>query len=296
MKKKALLIISAGIFLSSLLWRGEEVYAQSVITVDSIIQTSPCAGSNIYIPYSVSGGNFNFGNVFTAQLSSPGGSFSNPTNIGSIPYWNDGMIVGAIPISTTFGFNYKVRIVASSPSYTSSEAPNSVIITTIAQLATVTVSPYSGTFCNGDSAQLSVVTPVQDYLWSTGATTQSIYVLQTGAYTVTITDWLGCKTTSDPTEVTVQECTGVQNISSSDVLSIYPNPFSEATTLEMTDWTIGMKDLEIILVDILGKEVFKSEIKNRKTEINRGNLPSGIFFYKISAQEGIIQTGKVIVQ
>ena len=100
MKKKYLLIISGSFFFFSLLWRGEEIFAQN-ITVDSIIQTSPCAGSNIYIPYSVSGGNFNYGNVFTAQLSSPSGSFSNPTNIGSIPYWGTGMIVGTIPLSAT---------------------------------------------------------------------------------------------------------------------------------------------------------------------------------------------------
>lgn len=295
MKKKHLLIISVSLTFFSLLWRGGGLFAQS-INVDSIIQTSPCAGSNIYIPYSVSGGNFNFGNVFTAQLSDPFGSFNNPTNIGSIPYWNTGMIVGTIPLSATFGFNYKVRIVASSPSYTSSEGPNSVIVTTIAQLATVTVAPNSGVICIGDSALLSVLTPMQDYLWSNGATTQSIFVSQTGAYTVTVTDMLSCKTTSSPTEVTVQECTGVQNISSPDVLNIYPNPFTVSATLEISDWKIGIKDLKIIMVDLLGKEVYKSEIKNRKTEINRGDLPSGIFFYKIIAQEGIIQTGKIIIQ
>ncbi len=272
-----------------------DLFSQTVI-VDSIIQTSPCAGSNIYIPYTVSGGNFNFGNVFTAQLSSPSGSFNNPTNIGSTPYWNTGLIIGTIPLTATFGFSYKVRIVASAPSYTSAVGPNNIIVTTIAQIATVSVSPSNGTICIGDSANLSVIAPMQNYLWSTGETTQTINVLQSGAYTVTVTDMLGCKTTSSPKDVTVQECTGVQNISSPDVFNIYPNPFIESATLEISDFEVGMKDLKIIIYDIFGKEVFISEINKQKTEIQRGNLPPGIFFYKIAAHEGIIKTGKIIVQ
>ncbi len=267
------------------------------VTVDSIIQTSPCAGSNIYIPYTVSGGSFNFGNVFTAQLSDHNGSFNNPIDIGSIPYWNTGMIIGTIPLSSTFGFSYKVRIVATSPAYTSSDGPNNIIVTTIAQLATVTVSPSNGIICVGDSANLSVIAPMQNYLWSTGETTQSIDVSQTGNYTVTVTDLLGCKTVSNPpSSVTVQECTGVQDIPNTDVLNIYPNPFSESATIEIKDYSFGMKGLKIIIYDLVGKEVFKSEIRNPKSEIKRGNLPAGIFFYKILTPEGIIQTGKVIVQ
>jgi len=265
------------------------------VTVDSIIQTSPCAGSNIYIPYTVSGGSFNFGNIFTAQLSDPNGSFNNPVNIGSTPYWNTGMIIGTIPHSSTFGFSYKVRIVASSPAYTSSEGPNSVIVINIAQLATVLVTPTNGIICVGDSANLSVVTPMQSYLWSTGETTQSIDVSQSGAYTVTVTDALQCKTVSSPpSTVTVQECTGVQDISNSDILDIYPNPFSDYLTLQMS--TLGGTNYEFVLYNLIGQEVLKTEINQQKSIIQRGNLPAGIFFYKILTREGIIQTGKIIVQ
>lgn len=272
-----------------------QISAQTV-TVDSIIQTSPCAGSNIYIPYTVSGGYFNFGNIFTAQLSGPTGSFNNPTAIGSIPYWGSGLIVATIPSNATFGINYKVRIVASSPSYTSLEAPNDIIVTTIAQLATITVSPMDGTICNGDSALLSDITPAQNYLWSTGATTQSIYVSQTGEYTVTVTDMLGCKTTSDPETITVHECnTSVPTIFSSDYITIYPNPVSETITVEIEHLT-DIRPHWFILYDMLGREVLNTEINQQKSTIQRGSLPAGIFLYKIVNKEGIIRSGKISIR
>lgn len=293
MKAKIIFIISM-IFFFSLLLKGivGEVSAQTII-VDSIIQTSPCAGSNIYIPYSVNGGNFNFGNVFTAQLSDNTGSFSNPTDIGSLPYWSSGMIVGTIPFTASFGIFYKVRIVASTPAYSSSPGPNNVIVTTIAQIATVTVSP-NDTICNGDSVTLSVITPAQDYVWSTGEATQSINVSQSGAYTVTVTDMLGCKTVSEPKNITVQVCLSVKNVFSEDVMNIYPNPLSENFTLQIINGQIA--EYEFVMYDMLGNVVLQTKIQNPKSEIQRGNLSSGMFFYKITGHKGVVQTGKIIVQ
>lgn len=286
------LIISSGTGIFS----NENLRAQTV-TIDSIIQTSPCAGSNIYIPYTVSGGNFNFGNVFTAQLSDNMGSFSNPTNIGSLPYWSSGMIIGTIPLTTPFGFFYEVRIVATTPADTSPPSPNNVIVTTVAEIATVAVEP-NDTICNGDSATFTVITPAQDYVWSTGETTQSIDVSQSGVYSVTVTDMLGCNTVSEPITITVQNCMSVQNIFSSDIIKIYPNPFRENATLQIINGQI--MTYKFVMYDVLGNIVFQSEINpaqsGTKIGIKRGNLPSGIFFYKISGREEIIQTGKIIVQ
>lgn len=292
MKTKFLFIIIVSLFFR---FRDEALQAQTIIA-DSIIQTSPCAGSNIYIPYTVSGGNFNFGNVFTAQLSNSFGSFSNPTNIGSTPYWGTGIIIGTIPLTATFGFLYKVRIISSSPSDTSAVCPNNVIVTTIAQLATVTVSP-STTICNGDSTVLSDIVSAQDYLWSTGETTQDIYVSHSGSYTVTVTDLLGCKTTSDPITITVQDCAAmsVQENFSSDIITVYPNPSSENITLQIKS-DGGEKNYELVIYNMIGQAVLTSKINQEKTVIPKENLSQGIFIYKVGSQKGLIQTGKIIIQ
>ncbi|MFM9027367.1 MAG: hypothetical protein ACKOQ6_05170, partial [Bacteroidota bacterium] len=57
------------------------------------------------------------------------------------------------------------------------------------------------TFCQGGSVTLTVGT-ANSYLWSTGATTQSINVTSSGNYTVTIFNGV-CNATSTPTSVTV---------------------------------------------------------------------------------------------
>ncbi|MBK5285979.1 MAG: SprB repeat-containing protein, partial [Bacteroidia bacterium] len=57
-------------------------------------------------------------------------------------------------------------------------------------------------FCLGGSVDL-LATPVGTYLWSTSDTTQSIQVMSTGTFTVTVTDVNGCTGTSAPQNVTV---------------------------------------------------------------------------------------------
>ncbi len=47
--------------------------------------------------------------------------------------------------------------------------------------------------CDGDSMLIDAGFPAADHLWSTGATTQGIWVSTPGAYTVTLTDTTGCQ-------------------------------------------------------------------------------------------------------
>ena len=58
---------------------------------------------------------FNPGNIFTAELSDPNGSFASPVVIGSIASTNNGAIHVTIPNGTMAGSGYRIRIVSSSP-------------------------------------------------------------------------------------------------------------------------------------------------------------------------------------
>lgn len=57
-------------------------------------------------------------------------------------------------------------------------------------------------FCDGNTVILTSSEAVS-YVWSTGETTQSIVVAQTGSYSVTVTDANGCVGTSAPVDVVV---------------------------------------------------------------------------------------------
>lgn len=59
------------------------------------------------------------------------------------------------------------------------------------------------TFCDGDSLILDAPSGHAGYLWTTGDTTRSILVWNSGIYAVTVRDTNGCETISAPTEVVV---------------------------------------------------------------------------------------------
>ena len=101
------------------------------------------------------------------------------------------------PLSTNVGGSYTVSV--SAGGCTNTSAP--IIITTVATPATITASG-SLTFCSGGSVLLTA-NAGNAYLWSNGATTQSISVTQSGNYTVTVTNASGCSATSSAIQVTV---------------------------------------------------------------------------------------------
>ncbi len=59
------------------------------------------------------------------------------------------------------------------------------------------------TFCEGGSVTLTAPAGFSGYLWSNGATTQSVTVTESGSYTVSVSDGNGCTGTSTEVDVTV---------------------------------------------------------------------------------------------
>lgn len=194
MKKLIFVLIAFGILNTTLL-------AQNTITTNAPVQTSLCAGGNIVVEYT-STGTYNLGCTFTAELSDASGSFANPVVLGSMPL-NTGIIAGTIPQGTSFGFGYRVRVIASNPYTVGSTSPNPpIIITSTAATATIFSNP-STEVCQGQTVSLSV-TPNSSYYWSTGETTQNITVSDSGTYKVTVTNFLtNCQVTSNPVHITV---------------------------------------------------------------------------------------------
>lgn len=78
----------------------------------SIEYNSYCTGETLSVDYSIGSGTYNAGNTFIAQLSDANGSFSAPTNIGSINATTDGVIYAQIPQGTQSGNKYRIRVIA----------------------------------------------------------------------------------------------------------------------------------------------------------------------------------------
>ena len=97
------------------------------------IQTSAfgpkyCPGDQTAVNYTVSGGAFQNGNVFTAQLSDVTGSFASPTALGTLSATGSGSIPVTIPGSVT-GLGYRVRVISSLPPVTGTDNGTALNIT-----------------------------------------------------------------------------------------------------------------------------------------------------------------------
>lgn len=87
-----------------------------------------CAGASVSIPFTVSGTGIQPGNVFTAQLSDPSGSFANPSTIGTLSSVNSGVISASIPNNLESSSGYKIRVVASQAPVIGQESTNTISI------------------------------------------------------------------------------------------------------------------------------------------------------------------------
>ncbi|TND07981.1 MAG: fibronectin type III domain-containing protein [Bacteroidetes bacterium] len=269
------------------------IQAQSTVTCDSIIQTSTCAGGNVIIPFTVSS-NFNFGNTFTAQLSDNWGSFANPVNIGSSFWFTSGVIFGTIPVSANFGFLYRVRIISSNPVDTSNSSPNTLVVTQVAQLNTIFANP-GDTACTGDTITLFAVNPASAYSWSTGDTTQSIQVTQSGVYSVTTTDFLTCQSTTSDT-ITFVSCVGIPENKNDAAFEIYPNPADDRITLKWTNKPAG--DLTVRIFNIFGQDERAGKplaLPGNEYQVDISGLSGGIYFLT-AENDGVRTVRKFLVK
>ena len=77
-----------------------------------------CSGATVHVPYSITG-TFNIGNTFIVQLSDNNGSFSSPVNLGSQASVSSGTISVVVPAGLLFASQYKIRLVSTNPSASS---------------------------------------------------------------------------------------------------------------------------------------------------------------------------------
>lgn len=177
------------------------------------------------------------------------------------------------------------------------EGPRATIVVNITPLPVVTVN--SATICSGNSATITA-SGASLYLWSTAETTTSISVAPTStttptSYTVTGST-SGCSSKAIST-VTVDVCIGIEEISTSQEIAVYPNPTNGEFNISITN--ANFKELELSIINLLGKEVFKTTYNNSGTNFNQqidlSDLADGIYYIRINVGTNF-KIKKLIVQ
>ena len=128
-----------------------------------------------------------------------GGSVTLTASAADAWLWSTGATTQSITISASG--NYTVQAV-SGDGCPSAPSPATTVTVNPAPSAPVISADGPTTFCTGGSVTLTA-SPADSWLWSNGATTQSINVTSSGTFTVQITDANGCTSAaSAPVTVT----------------------------------------------------------------------------------------------
>ncbi|MDP1747178.1 MAG: T9SS type A sorting domain-containing protein, partial [Bacteroidota bacterium] len=175
------------------------------------------------------------------------------------------------------------------------------------QVVTVTVDP-AATANITQIENLLTSTPGTAYQWYLngiiipGATSQSHLASQNGNYTVTTTNATGCEATSNPFPII--SFLGISKNDGTNVITIYPNPFSTSATLEIKG-AVGNGNVALVVYDMVGREVKNIPLSNSQSNstqsgvsftIDRNELSNGMYFYKVSNENGVIGSGKFSIQ
>jgi len=148
------------------------------------------------------------------------------------------------------------------------------------------------TTCGNNSVLLNAGTH-NSYLWSTGATTQTITIDTLGIGAGTFSYWVkvsdgGCFA-SDTVNITFTVCAGITELTQ-NALTVFPNPTSGIINIEGTI-TDG-KNFEITICNNLGKVI--ARVNNLKT-IDMSKFENGIYFLKVKSENNDIFKEKIII-
>ncbi|HNR21097.1 MAG TPA: T9SS type A sorting domain-containing protein [Bacteroidia bacterium] len=87
---------------------------------------------------------------------------------------------------------------------------------------------------------------------------------------------------------------GIDEMKNPESFKVFPNPFNESTTILLKE--IGA-NYNLNLYNSQGKIVFtSSNISSGEYQINRNNLPSGLYLIQLATNKGLMVTQKVIIE
>jgi SprB repeat/Secretion system C-terminal sorting domain len=179
-------------------------------------------------------------------------------------------------------------------------ASENVTLTEPLELIITGTTVVSDTFgnCTGEIAvNATGGTVPYTYLWDANAanqTTQTANSLCAGNYCVTMSDSLNCSQIACDT---IDSQAGITEVSIAIEVSVYPNPFTNSTTMYIETQVEKYASLELVIFNLLGEEVSRiSNINDHIIEIQRNNLPAGTYVYSlITTDYKTIYKGKLTV-
>ena len=237
-----------------------------------------------------------YGNSLTTGTVCTGGS-EYVIAAGAVTYtWAPAGTLSNVSGSTTFATPTVTTTYTLSGKTGTCTKVSTFTVTVLATPSPV-LSVSSTSVCSGGTVTLTA-SGLSSYSWtpsgSLNMNTGSSVVASptvTTTYVVTGFDGSTC-TTSKSLVVTVSTCAGIDNISNNSNISIYPNPSTGLVTISLPSIN---EATTLYVTDMIGKEVFKSSVKDVNINLDLSNLQKGLYMVTISnGQSKHIQ--KLIIQ
>jgi hypothetical protein len=115
--------------------------------------------------------------------------------------------------------------------------------------------------------------------------------LPAGIYTICVTDANGC--TSCVTDTLVDPPSGILNNFSSEEIILTPNIISTSAVLSVP---FIAQEFLFTIYDCFGKKVREKTFSEKEMTIEKGNLPQGIYFFKLTTNQKRFYRGKFVVE
>lgn len=106
--------------------------------------------------------------------------------------------------------------------------------------------------------------------------------LLTAAVTVSIPE--ACSLTAIETEVVINES-----------VEVYPNPFKSSTTFKFNNQS-SLQATQLSIYNMLGTEVRKVTLNNDVTTVETANMLPGVYLYKLTRNNALIQSGRLVAE
>lgn len=117
-----------------------------------------------------------------------------------------------------------------------------------------------------------------------------------GTYNVCLTVTNACSGTDSICDSVTVLVTDIKEKAKNNI-TISPNPFSSSTEIVIAakPATVNPK-LAFSMYDILGREVQQFRVTSSGFQVHRGSLPEGLYFFRINSEEGVLGSGKLVIQ
>ena len=275
---------------------------------------SPSMSDTALITFSA-GCTFGEGNVFTAWLSSPGGTWEEAVSIGTLAAAGGGTLAAILPATLESGDCYKVRIMASDPAAISGETPCFAIAreedSCTLMLESVSGSPFAVSTTQNDTAYITFSSTcafgsgntftawLTRAAWEDAVSIGSLEsdtpgtltcilpagLASSGNYTVRVVSSYPMATSNPSAPFTITLLTGMEK-HEKQIFILYPNPAGDQLTVSTNKEISTYK-----IIDATGRLVDTQEgLGAGEFQVKTRHLAAGLYTMVLIGKDGTIET------